>query len=329
MDLSVDYLGLKLSSPLMPGASPMSDNLDTVKRLEDAGASAIVLRSLFEEQFQKEERTRELVGSLGQSFSEVQSFFPEMTKSILGPDQYLSHIQAVKKAVKIPVIASLNGVTVGGWMKHAKLIEKAGADALEVNFYYVPTSSKETAADVETRLLGLINDMRSQVGIPLAVKLSPFYSAMANLAENISSAGADGLILFNRFYQPDIDIEKLEVDTKLHLSHSDELLLRLRWLAILHGRTDISLAASGGVHTSVDAIKALMAGANAVQMVSALLVRGPHYLKTIREEMAEWMDKHEYESVAQLCGSMSHQKCPNPSAFERANYARILLGWKA
>ena len=329
MDLSTTYLGFKLPNPLMPGASPLVDDLDTVKHLEDAGAAAIVMHSLFEEQI-----TREQLGHLHavemheDSFAEALSYFPQPQEYRLGPEAYLEQIRKIKAMVKVPVIASLNGTSPAGWLDYAKLIEQAGADALELNVYYLATQAWETSESVERRTLEAVRVVTGAVKIPVAVKLSPFYSALANLAKQLDEAGADALVLFNRFYQPDIDVEELEVVPSLQLSDSSELLLRLRWLAILSGHVKGSLACSGGVHSPLDAIKAVMAGAHAVQLVSALLKREPAYLQTVRSGMERWMEEHEYSSLSQMHASMSHQKSPNPQALERANYMRILQGWR-
>jgi len=330
MNLKTSYLGLELSSPLMAGASPLVDDMDAAKRLEDAGAGALVMHSLFEEQI-----TREQFGTIqdmelhSESFAEALSYFPKVEDYRLGPDAYLEQIRKLKQTVKVPVIASLNGTTPMGWLDHAKLIEQAGADALELNVYYLATNPLETSDAVERRTLDIVHTVKRSVKIPVAVKLSPFFSSLAHFTKVLEGTGVDGLVLFNRFYQPDIDIEALEPTSTLQLSTSADLLLRLRWLAILHGHLKMPMAVSGGVHTSEDAIKAIMTGASAVQMVSALLQRGPAYLKTVREGMSTWMDEHEYESVAQMRGSMSLLKSPNPAAFERANYMRILSGWRA
>jgi len=329
MDLSTTYLGFKLPNPLMPGASPLVDDLDNVKRLEDAGAAAIVMHSLFEEQI-----THEQLGHLHavemheDSFAEALSYFPRAEEYRLGPEKYLEQIRKIKATVKVPVIASLNGTSPAGWLDYAKLIEQAGADALELNVYYLATQAWETSESVERRTLEAVRVVKGAIKIPVAVKLSPFYSALANLAKQLDEAGADALVLFNRFYQPDIDVEELEVVPSLQLSDSSELLLRLRWLAILSGHVKGSLACSGGVHSPLDAIKAVMAGAHAVQLVSALLKREPAYLQTVRTGMERWMEEHEYSSLSQMHASMSHQKSPNPQALERANYMRILQGWR-
>jgi len=325
MDLSTTYLGLRLAHPILPGASPLADDLDTVKRLEDAGAAAITLRSLFEEQIVREQMgaAEHIHGHEG-SHQEALSYLPPTSVFALGPDRYLEHLQRIRSAVGVPVIASLNGTTPGGWVQYARLMEQAGANALELNLYTIPTDAEESAQVVEDRGIAVVSAVAKEVKIPVAVKLSPFYSSLPNFAKRLGLAGADGLVLFNRFYQPDIDVEDLDVTHSLHLSDSSELLLRLRWLAILSGRTKLSLAVSGGVHTALDAVKAMMTGAQAVQVVSALLKRGPDYLRTLIDEVRAWLEEHEYESVKQLCGSMSLERCPEPGAYERANYMTLL-----
>lgn len=329
MDLKTTYLGLKLPHPLVVGASPLVDDLGTVRRLEDAGAAAIVMHSLFEEQIEREHHSvHDMLESHGESFAEAQSFHPQLPHFPFGPERYLNHLRKVKEAVSIPVIGSLNGTTAAGWLEYASLIEEAGAAALELNFYYVATDPAEDGRAVEKRLFEIVRDVKKRVKIPVAIKLSPYYSSCAHVAVELDRLGADGLVLFNRFYQPDLDVEALEVLPSLKLSHSSELLLRLRWLAILSGRIKASLAASGGVHSGLDAIKAVMAGADAVQMVSALLERGPEYLREVRTAMAGWMEEHEYESVAQMKGCMNLTKCPDPRAFERTNYMRVLQIWR-
>ncbi len=329
MDLTTRYLGLPLPHPFMPGASPMVDDLDTVRRLEDAGASAIVMHSLFEEQI-----TREELGTLHElevhsgSFAEALTYFPDPKDFVLGPEQYLNQIRKIKEAVRVPVIASLNGATPGGWLDYGRQIQQAGADALELNLYYLAARTWEPGPLVERRMLEVVQSLRSEIRIPIAVKLSPFFSSLGFFASQLDGSRADGLVLFNRFYQSDINPEELEVVPDLHLSDSSELLLRLRWLAILWGRVRCSLAVSGGVHTALDAVKALMAGADAVQMVSALLRNGPGHLAAVCRDVAEWMEKHEYVSLAQMRGSVSPQKSPDPAAFERANYMRVLSSFR-
>lgn len=328
MDLSTKYLGLDLANPLMPGASPLVDDLGMVRRLEDAGASAIVMHSLFEEQIQSEEREARLLESHGESHAEAVSYMPDTGIFPLGPDEYLEQVQRIRRAVAVPVIASLNGTTPSSWIEYARLIEQAGAHALELNVYELATDPLEEGEEVERRALDTAEAVKGSVSIPVAVKLSPFFSSFSNLAARLDEAGVDGLVIFNRFYQPDIDMEALDVLPTVRLSDSGELLLRLRWLAILSGRVRASLAVTGGVHTAADAIKAVMAGAHAVQMVSALLKRGPEHLRRVRDEMAQWMEEHAYESLAQMRGSMSLVRSGNPSAFERANYMRVLQSWR-
>jgi dihydroorotate dehydrogenase (fumarate) len=329
MDLSVKYLGFNLPHPLMIGSSPLALDLDKVKLLEDAGASAIVMHSLFEEQI-----TREQDGTVAdmdvhaESFAEAVSYFPKPKDFPLGPENYLEQLHKIKKTVKVPVIASLNGTTPLGWLDYAKQIQQAGADALELNVYFMATDPTESGEVVERRTLDLVKAVKSSVSIPVAIKISPYYSALPHFAKSLEKAGADGLVLFNRFLQPDLDIENLEVAPSIELSSSQVLRLRVRWLALLHGHLGIPMAVSGGVHTAEDAIKAIMAGANAVQMVSAVYLQGPVIFKKVLEGIKQWMSEHEYESVAQMYGAMSLQKCPNPKALERANYMRILTGWK-
>jgi len=328
MDLSTTYLGFKLPHPLMPGAGPLADNLDGVRRLEDAGASAIVMRSLFEEQLIAEGlATHESMDGPAESFAEALSYFPTPEEFVLGPDEYLEQIRKIKQAVRVPVIASLNGATLGGWLDYAKQMQQAGADALELNIYYVATDMAEPGEAVVQRTVDMVAAVKKAVTIPVAVKLSPFYSSLANVAKQLDAVKVDGMVLFNRFYQPDIDVEDLKVESSLTLSHSGALLMRLRWLAILSGRVHASLAVTGGVHTCLDAVKAIMCGAQAVQMVSALLENGPQQLARVRSEVSQWLQDHEYESLKQMQGSMSLLKCPNPKAFERANYAHILQSW--
>jgi len=329
MDLSTDYLGFRLPHPFMPGSSPLGDDLDMIRRLEDAGASAIVLHSLFEEQIVGEKLALyESVKAPAESYAEALTYLPDPGEFAFDTHDYLEHVSRVKAAVSIPVIASLNGTTPASWIEYARLIEQSGADALEINVYDLATDPLETGGDVEQRALDVVAAIRDAVRLPLAVKLSPFYSSLANHARRLERAGANGLVLFNRFYQPDIDIEELEVVPKLYLSSPNELLLRLRWLAILANQYSGSLAVTGGVHNAADAIKAVMAGAHAVQMVSVLLRRGPETLVRIRADFERWLQEHEYDSLKQMQGSMSYARATNPKAFERANYMRILQGWR-
>ena len=327
MDLSTTYMGFKLPHPLIPGASPMVDNLETVKRLEDAGAPMIVMHSLFEEQIVNEELYFTRVLEHGDfSTPEAMSYFPRPTDFALGTDEYLEQIARIKLIVSVPVIASLNGTTEGGWLAYAGLIEQAGADGLELNIYDLAANPDETGEQAEARALRVVRAVRDSITLPIAVKLSPFYSSISNFAKQLDELDVNALVLFNRFYQPDIDIEELQA-VRVNLSSPADLLLRLRWLALLHGKLRASLAATGGVHSATDAIKAVMAGADAIQMVSALLQRGPAYLKEVREGMARWLEEHAYESLAQMRGSMSLARCADPKAYERANYMRLLQSW--
>jgi dihydroorotate dehydrogenase (fumarate) len=329
MDLSTPYLGLTLPHPLLPGASPMVDDIGTVERLAEAGAPAIVMHSLFEEQIVRERsRTLHDFEAHEDAHAEASAYFPRPEDFALGPSAYLEQIRRIRAATGLPVIASLNGVTDSGWLEYAALIEEAGAAALELNVYRVAADPDEPGTAVEARILEILRAVKRRVTIPVAVKLSPFFSSFAHFARELTRAGADGLVLFNRFYQPDIDEESLEVVPRLELSTSSELLLRLRWLAILSGHVGGTLAASGGVHCAADAIKAVMAGAHGVQMVSALLRGGPGRLRVVLEGMRAWMEEHEYESIDQMRGSMSLLRCPDPATFERANYMRVLQSFR-
>jgi dihydroorotate dehydrogenase (fumarate) len=328
MDLSTTYLGFELSNPFMPGASPLADDLDTVRELEDAGASAIVMRSLFEEQLAMEDMDAyRSMDVPAESFAEALTYFPSPEKFVLGPDEYLDQIRKLKQAVRIPVIASLNGSTPGGWLDYAKQIQQAGADAIELHVYQVPTDPDEPSGARFKATIDMVREVKQDVRIPVAVKLSPYYSSFANVARELEKVRADGLVLFNRFYQPDIDVDNLQFVQHLTLSTSAELPLRLRWLAILSGRVQPSLAVTGGVHTPLDAVKAIMCGAHAVEMVSALLQNGPQYIKTMSRKVATWLEEHEYDSLRQMQGSMSLQKCPNPQALLRGNYMKVLQTW--
>jgi dihydroorotate dehydrogenase (fumarate) len=329
MDLSTTYLGLKLKNPLVPSASPLSRNLDSMKRLEDAGASAIVMYSLFEEQIAHEAAELNHYLAYGtESFAEALTYFPESREYNLGPDEYVELLGRAKKALGIPVIGSLNGISTGGWITIAKKIEQAGADALELNVYYIPTDPKLTGQDVEDRYLEVLHAVRRTVTIPVAVKLSPFFSSFSNIARRLELAGANGLVLFNRFYQPDIDLDALEVKPDVVLSTSESLRLPLRWIAILSGRVKVSLAATSGIHSAVDVIKVLMAGADVTMLCSALLQHGPGHLGTVLKDLQQWMLEHEYLSVGQMKGSMSQRSIADPAAFERANYMRALNSYK-
>jgi len=330
MDLRTDYLGLALRTPLVVSAcGPLSEDLGNIKRAEDAGAAAVVLYSLFEEQLRLE--THELHHHLEHgthSFAESLTYFPEPAQFHLGPEGYLNHVHKAKQVVDMPIIASLNGTTSGGWTKFAKQIEQAGADALELNIYYIATDSSLSGAEVEQTYVDIVKAVKSVVTIPIAVKLSPFFSNMAHMAKRLDTAGADALVLFNRFYQPDIDLEELEVRPSVILSTPQALRLPMRWIAILFGRVNADLAATGGIHQATDVLKMLMAGADVTMLCSTLLARGIDHIRVIEREMIAWLDEHGYDSVQQLCGSMSQMRCPDPSAFERAQYMRALTTYK-
>ena len=329
MDLSTSYLGIRLPHPLVPGASPLSDDLDTVKQLEDAGAGAIILRSLFEEQISREqEATRDHWDRHDDAFAEAVTFFPSPDSFVLGPDEYLNHVQRVKQAVRIPVLGSLNGMTPGGWLSYARLIEQAGADALELNVYHAPTDFEMSADEVERQTIEMLRAVKDGLKIPLAVKLSPFFTAFAHFARRLDDAGADGLVLFNRYYDPDIDVRELSVLRTLQLSDSAELPLRLRGIAALAGRVKASLAVTGGVHTALDVVKSTMAGAHITQMVSALLKNGPGHLRKVRADLEAWMEENEWSSLNEMRGNLSQERIPNPQVYERANYMLMLQTWE-
>lgn len=327
LDLTARYLGLKLRTPLVVSASPLSQELDSIRRLEDAGASAIVLYSLFEEQLRQESLELDFYLSEGtDSHPESLNYFPEPSEFRLGPDEYLDHIRKAKAAVKVPIVASLNGSSVGGWIQYATQIEEAGADALECNIYWIVTDPEMTSAEVEQHYIDIVQAVKSAVTIPVAVKVSPFFSNLANMAKRLDAAGADGLVLFNRFYQPDIDLETLELNPRVLLSTPQAMRLPLTWVGILHGRVRAALAATGGIHGAEDVIKLLMVGANVTMLCSTLLRNGINHLRSIEQGVRQWMDAHEYESVQQMQGSMSQKNCADPSAFERAQYMRAVKG---
>ena len=329
MDLSTTYMGLTLKNPLVPSASPLSETLDGIRRMEDAGAAAVVMYSLFEEQIilQSYQLDHHL-SYLTDSFAEALTVFPDLYDYKIGPEAYLELISRAKRAVDIPIIASLNGVSTGGWVEYAHNMQEAGADALELNIYYLPTDLDATSAEVEQMYVDVLRDVKSKVTIPVAVKVSPYFSATAHMARRLVEAGADALVFFNRFYQPDLDIEALEVTPRVTLSTSYELRLPLRWVAILYGRLQTDFAITSGVHTHQDVLKALMAGANVAMMASELLRNGIGRIKEIEEDMVRWMEEHEYESVAQMRGSMSQRNVANPAIFERANYMKVLQSWR-
>jgi dihydroorotate dehydrogenase (fumarate) len=329
MNLTSEYLGFALRNPIVAGASPLSDDLDMVRRLEDAGVAAIVLRSLFEEQIAREEMSEFVnLDSHGESFAEASSIFPSLHAFSFGPHEYLEHLRQVKHAVSIPVIASLNGSTPGGWIEYARLMAEAGADALELNLYRIATDPDISGTAMEQAAIETVKSVRESVTVPVAVKLSPFYSAFAHMARELDRAYADGLVLFNRFYQPDIDVEQLTATRSLHLSDSSELRLRLHWIAILSGHVRASLAVTGGVHSALDVVKATMAGAHATQMVSALLMHGPDHVRTVLHDLTAWLSEHEWESLGAMRGNMNFSRVPDPDAYERANYMLMLHGWR-
>lgn len=327
VDLSTRYLGLRLRSPLVVSASPLSRDIENICRMEEAGAAAVVLYSLFEEQLQQEELDLDYHLAAGtESFAESLTYFPQASEFHTGPEGYLDHVRRAKAATSIPIIASLNGSTLGGWTKFAAEIERAGADAIECNIYYIPTDPEVSAEAVENTYAEIVRAVKSRVTIPVAVKLSPFFSNLAHVAHRLDSIGADGLVLFNRFYQPDIDLETLEIRPNVLLSTPQALRLPLTWIGILYGRVQAGLAATGGVHGAEDVIKLLMVGANVTMMCSALMQHGIRHLHHVERELREWLVQHEYESVTQMQGSLSQLKCPDPRAFERAQYMRAVKG---
>ena len=331
MDLSTTYLGLKLRSPLVPSAAaPLTEEIDNIKRMEDAGASAVVLHSLFEEQLRIERLNLHHAMTSGtESFAEALTYFPEPEDFKVGPETYLGHIQRAKAAVKIPIIASLNGSSVGGWTDYAKQMQQAGADAIELNIYHIAAEPDVTSMQVEQTYLDILAAVKSAVTIPVAVKLSPFFSNLANFAKRLDQAGANGLVLFNRFYQPDIHLETLEVEPNILLSTPMAMRLPLRWVAILAGRIKADLAATSGIHRATDVVKMLMVGAKVTEICSVLLRHGITRISAIEREMVEWMEQHEYESVQQLQGSLSQVNCPNPGAYERAQYMKAISSYQA
>ncbi len=329
MDITTSYLGLNLRSPIVPSAAlPLSEDLDTIKRLEDAGAAAIVLHSLFEEQLLREKFELHHHLEYGtESFAESLSYFPEPSEFQVGPELYLNHIRQAKKIVNIPIIASLNGFSPGGWVEYAQLIQQAGADAIELNIYYVPTNFDITGAEVEQNYIDTLTEVKKEVSIPIALKLSPFFSNMANMAKRFDQAGANGLVLFNRFLQPDINPEDLEIEVNSVLSNAHDLRLPMRWIAILYGRIKADLAATSGVQRGHDVIKLVMAGASVTHVCSALLRHGIHYIEVMEEEIKHWMEEYGYESIQQMKGSMSQIHCTDESAYERAQYMKAITSY--
>jgi dihydroorotate dehydrogenase (fumarate) len=329
MDLTTRYLGITLRSPLVPSASPLSDEVDNIKRMEDAGAGAVVLHSLFEEQLTREQESLSHHLMYGtESFAEALTYLPEPEEFRVGPEEYLEHIQKAKAAVKVPIIASLNGTSIGGWVDYARKIQQAGADALELNVYYIPTEMDRSSVEIEQQYVDILKAVKSVVSIPVAIKLSPYFSNLANMAKRLDQAGANALVLFNRFYQPDMDLDTLEIKTNVLLSTPQAMRLPLRWIAILYDRIKANLAATSGIYSAQDALKVLMAGADVAMMCSALLRHGISHIKKVEAEMCEWMGEHDYESVNQLQGSMSQKYSSDPTAFERAQYMRAVISYK-
>ena len=325
MDLTTHYLGLALKNPIVPSAGPLSHTLDSMKSLEDAGAAAIVMYSLFEEQIEHERSEIDFYLSYGtESFAEALTYFPETSDYNLGPDEYVELIHKAKQHLAIPIIGSLNGISVGGWINYAKKIEQAGADALELNVYYIPTDPHLTSSDVEDRYVEILHTVKKSIKIPVALKLNPFFSSFTHVVQRLVNTGVDGLVLFNRFYQPDIDLETLEVKPGVTLSSSISMRIPMRWIAILYGKINASLAGTGGIHTAEDVLKMLMAGADVTMMCSALLKNGPQHISKVLADMERWMLDHEYTSVQQMKGSMSQKSVADPAAFERANYMKAL-----
>ena len=324
VDISTKYLGLKLQSPLVASSSPLCKDLSHIRRMGDAGLGAVVLHSLFEEQIDAEATALDRMLSSGIETAEAQDYFPDMTSYNVGPDGYLEHIRKVKQATELPVVASLNGISLGGWLRYATLMQDAGADALELNLYDIPSDPELPGSVVEQRYVDIVSDIRSQVKIPLAVKIGPYFSSIPDIARKLDEAGANAIVIFNRFYQPDFDLESLDVVPHLELSSRQELLLRLHWAAILFGNIRADIAVTGGVHTAEDVVKCMMAGARIAMTTSALLLNGIGHAKRIVHDLQEWMVQHEYESIAQMQGAMSSQRVKDPTAFERANYMRVL-----
>jgi len=329
MDLSTKYMGMTLKSPLVASASPLSEDIDNVKKLEDAGIGAIVLHSLFEEQLRIEQEEYNNFTTQGtDTFAEALSYFPEVEEYKLGPELYLQHISNAKKAVDIPIIASLNGSTIGGWTEYTKDMEKAGADGIELNIYSIPTDMDMTGSDVEKQYIDILKAVKDSVNIPVSLKLSPFFSNFSNMAKQFDEAGADALVLFNRFYQPDIDLDEYEVTPNLNLSQSNDMRLPMRWIAILKDKIKADFAATSGIHTGTDVIKMLMVGASVAMLCSSLLKHGINHIRNIEDHMKEWMGEKEYNSVSELQGSMSQKKTAEPSKFERAQYMKVLTKYK-
>jgi dihydroorotate dehydrogenase (fumarate) len=328
MDLSTRYMGLKLKNPIVPSASPLGRDIPTIKLMEEVGAAAVVLESLFEEQIIHEKNELDHFLTQGtESFAEALSYFPDKDVYNFGPEEYLEHIRKAKAAVNIPVIASLNGVSTGGWTEYARKIQQAGADALELNTYYLATDPDKDSKVIEDNYIAVLKAVKGTVTIPVAMKLSPYFTSMSAMARRIDQSGADALVLFNRFYQPDIDLESLEVVPNLVLSSSESMRLPLRWVAILHGKVKASLAATTGIHTAEDVLKMIMVGADVTMVCAALFQKGVKHISKMLNDMKKWMEEHEYESVTQMKGSMSHKSVTEPAAFERANYMKVLKSY--
>ncbi len=328
MDLSTTYMGMTLKHPVVPSASPLSKSLDSIRELEDAGAPAIVMYSLFEEQIAEESLMLDHYLTYGtERYAESLSYFPKMENYNIGPGEYLELVQAAKQATDIPIIGSLNGVSTGGWIEYAQFIEEAGADGLELNVYYIPTDPFMDSTEIEQMYLDVVHDVKKSVTIPVAVKLSPYFTSFANMAMRFKQAGADALVMFNRFYQPDLDLDELSVVPNLVLSSSHEMRLPVRWIAVLYGRVPVDMAVTSGVHTYEDVLKGMMAGANITQLASELLSNGAVRISEIVDGMKVWMEEHEYTSIEQMRGSMSQQNVAEPAAFERANYMKVLQSW--
>ena len=329
MDISTTYLGFKLKSPIVPSAGPLAEDISNFKLMEDAGAGAAVIYSLFEEQLEHEEfELDHHTSSTADSYAEATSYFPEPFEYKTGPDEYLEHIRKAKEAVDMPIVASLNGKSLGGWIDYAKKIEQAGADALELNLYFLATDVNQKSEELEKKYVHIVRRVRSEIKIPIAVKMHPFFSSVAHMANELSNAGANGLVLFNRFYQPDINLETLEIEPNVLLSTPMSMRLPLRWIAILHGRVKADLAATSGIYSEEDVIKMIMAGANVTQMLSALLKFGIGHIADVIEKLKLWMEEREYESIEQMRGSMSYTNVEDPSRFERANYMKVLQSYK-
>ena len=328
MDLTTTYMGLKLKNPLVPSASPLGRDVSTVKRMEDSGAAAVVLESLFEEQIVHEKFEMDHFLAQGtESFAEATSYFPDSDMYTFGPDEYLAHIRKCKKAVDIPIIASLNGVSKGGWTEYARNMQEAGADALELNSYYLATDMNKSPQEIEDNYIEVLKAVKNAVTIPVALKLSPYFTSLSYVAKKFDEVGVDALVLFNRFYQPDIDLENLEVVPNLVLSTSESSRVPLRWIAILYGKVKANMAATTGIHTAEDVLKMIMVGADVTQLCATLFQNGIEHIKTLIDGMNQWMEEHEYESVKQMKGSMSHKSVAEPAAYERANYMKVLKSY--